>query len=174
VISLLNLQIDDLKDPYDVRIFRESQNRIRSIALVHDSIYPTGDLSQIDFARYADILVRQLRQSFPGHLEHVSLRIDIPGVSIDMNKAITCGLILNELLSPALNRHAEGQGGEIYVGFHAAGPGKLMLEVQDRPVSYADSGTMHSDLVEVLVEQLDGSLSLDRTDGIRYTITFDA
>lgn len=177
VTSLLNLQIGDLKDPYDIRIFRESQNRIRSIALVHENVYQTGDLSWIDFARYADLLVRQLRQSFSGQIEHVHVIVDIPGVSIDMNKAITCGLIINELLSDALDRYAAcGQGGEIYIGFHAVCPGKLVLQVHDRQFSPINhhGGALSDDLLEVLVEQLEGTMSVDSARGLAYTITFVA
>lgn len=176
VTSLLNLQISDIKDPHDVRIFRESQNRIRSIALVHENVYHSDDLSRIDFGLYAGLLIRQLYQTFSGELDHVNLEVDIPGIQVDVSKAIPCGLIINELLSAIFCRHAAcGQGGEVYLGLHADEPGKLALVIHDRQsadASTGNNGQMPGDLVEILVEQLEGSIAVDRQNGTSYRIAF--
>ncbi|WP_148266527.1 histidine kinase dimerization/phosphoacceptor domain -containing protein [Methanocella arvoryzae] len=178
VTSLLNLQVSDLKDPHDVSIFRESQNRIRSIALVHESIYQSDDLSRVDFGRYAESLTWQLYQTFHGQLnQQVRLTVDAPGVRLDVNKAIPCGLIINELLTGLFSRHAaSGQAGEICLTVRESGQGKLALTIRDEQnvgTVTGNPGSITADIVEVLVEQLEGTLSVDQADGITYTIVFD-
>ncbi|WP_424359402.1 histidine kinase dimerization/phosphoacceptor domain -containing protein [Methanocella sp. MCL-LM] len=178
VTSLLNLQVADIKDPHDVHIFRESQNRIRSIALVHEYVYQSDDLSRVDFGRYAEALTRQLYQSFQGQVCQVRLTVDVPGIRLGVDKAIPCGLIINELLTGLLSYHAaSGQGGEVCLGLHEAGDGKLVLALADRQISDgpdSDIAARPGEIVEVLVGQLEGTITVDRTNGISYTITFDA
>ena len=177
VTSLLNLRVADIRDPYDIRIFRESQNRIRSIALVHENIYQSDDLSQVTFDRYVDLLVRHLYNIYHVGPGYVELTVAIPEIRIKVDTAITCGLIINELISAALDRHlADEQKGELYLGLHGTANGEVTLEVRDNWLSDAaigDGKSIASDLVEVLVGQLDGSLSVELANGISYTIVFN-
>lgn len=179
VISLLNMQVPRLNDPADVLIYEESQNRIRSIALAHDNLYQSDNLSEVDFGRYADVLIRNLCQGTFGSCDAVDLAVDIPELKIDVNKAIPCGLIINELVGAALKAPARAsQKREIRLALHPASPGKLALEVRVRhllqPEVLYGGGSPSCDLVEVLVSQLEGCLRVDHGDGIGYTVTFGA
>ncbi|MFH1266359.1 MAG: histidine kinase dimerization/phosphoacceptor domain -containing protein, partial [Planctomycetota bacterium] len=118
ISSLLNLQAQELSDPKTVRLFQESQGRVRSMALIHEQLYRSDDLAHIDFAAYVEQLVAHLRGSFGNSGGRVDVRLDVQPLPLSLDLAIPCGMIVNELVSNALE-HAfpDCRPGEIGVEF---------------------------------------------------------
>jgi len=177
ISSLLHLQSKKV-DPGEVRdLFAESQARIRSMALIHERLYQSDDLAQVDFAAYLDGLTEHLFRSYAARSDAISREIDAQGGSLSVDRAIPCGLIVNELVTNAL-QHAfpSGHAGTIQIGYSESdGHGELV--VADDGVGAgvdleADTGSLGLRLVRGLVQQLDGELAIDRTAGLRFTITF--
>jgi two-component sensor histidine kinase len=159
-------------------MFRDSQARVKSIALIHEKLYQSPDLARIDFAGYARDLVAHLFQSYQIHPGVIRLRIDVADVSPGLDTAIPCGLIINELVSNAL-KHAfpEDREGEIYVGLHLEDD-QTVLTVSDDgiglPVAldFLDTESLGLQLVVTLVKQLEGSIELDDGKGTAFKIAF--
>lgn len=178
VSSLLNLQSRYITDPADVELFKESQNRVQSMALVHEKLYQSKDLARIDFSSYIDSLMKNLFYSYAIGRDNLSMKADLQPISMSVDVAVPCGLIVNELISNSL-KHAfpEGRAGEIHVCIHEAN-GRVVIEVADNGVGLPEDYDFHTSdslglqLVNMLVEQLDGSVSLEREKGTRFTITF--
>jgi two-component sensor histidine kinase len=149
------------------------------MALIHEQLYRSGDLARIDFRDYVDGLTRNVLASAGEVGRPVKLTLDVEPVSLDVDVAIACGLVLNELLSNAL-KHAfpEGQGGTISIAFHCA-DGSATLVVADDGIGLPASrggeehhGTLGQRLVAALVRQLRGTSSIDGKRGTRFTLTF--
>jgi len=179
ITSLLSIQSSVIKDSEGRKIFRESQNRIQSMALVHETLYQSNELASIDFGRYVDILFRNLYFSYYSEPDQAQLILNTSGVKIDVNRAIPCGLIINELLSIALGySDASTAIREIYVGLHKNDIGLLELEVRNPWVASCanilDSTSISYTLIELLTDQLEGSISIDRRNGLSCIISFNA
>jgi two-component sensor histidine kinase/PAS domain-containing protein len=177
VSSLLSLQSEniDLLDP--ARTFRESQDRIRSMALVHEKLYRSGDVARIDFREYVESLTMGLYRSyFPG--PGVRIFADIENVSLDIDLAVSCGLIINELVSNSLKyAFPDGRTGEIRVGM-VRDWRKFILTVSDSGaglppgLDFRNTSSLGLQLVNTLVGQLEGTIELDTARGTRFKITF--
>ena len=176
ISSLLHLQSKKVNQDEARDLFTESQARIRSMALIHERLYQSDDLAQVDFAAYLDGLTEHLFRSYATRSDVVSREIDAQGGSLSVDRAIPCGLIVNELVTNAL-QHAfpDGQAGTIQVGYKES-DGHGELTVADDGVGAdadldADTGSLGLQLVRGLVQQLGGELTIDRTAGLRFTIT---
>ena len=178
--SLLNLQTNEIKDPAAVELLKECQSRIRAMALVHEKLYLSKDLANIDFSQYLQSLTLHLFQSYQIHPHSIKLTMNMEKIFLDINMAIPCGLIVNELVSNALE-HAfpDGRTGEIRVElFHAEGD-KNCLVVSDNGVGFPESldfrnmETLGMQIVDMLVDQLDGRIELDRSQGTSFKIVFE-
>jgi len=167
ISSLLNLQSGYLKDPEARSALKECQNRIYSMALVHDKLYREKDLASIDFSDYAEKLLVHLFQVHIPNSEGVtySVRVDVPALTVDM--AIPLGLILTELVSNSL-QHAfnPGQGGSLEVSLLPEGE-KLVLEVRDDGRGYQlESGSRFGlEIVRLLSAQLGGEFNITGLHG---------
>ncbi|MBI2360743.1 MAG: PAS domain S-box protein [Deltaproteobacteria bacterium] len=181
ISSMLSLQERSTKDRQAVDVLRESQNRIRSIALIHEKLYQSKDLARVDFAEYVRQLANSLLRSYRAHPDRVTLSIRVADVFLDIDRAIPCGLILNELVSNSL-KHAfpEGKIGEIRIDLSRHDGDHLMLVVADNGVGLPGKADIHStatlglQLVETLTEQLGGSMELIPEGGTEVRIAFAA
>jgi len=180
ISSLLNLQAAQLKDKKDLFLFKETQNRIRSLALVHEKLYQSKNLSMIDFAEYTRSLITYLWQFFMIDSETIRLHLDLEEAYFDINTAIPCGLIVNELVSNIL-KHAfpVGQKGEVRIVLSRADGNKWALVVQDDGIGFPEnldfrkSETLGMQIVIMLVQQLDGTIELEREEGTTFKIVFE-
>jgi two-component sensor histidine kinase len=160
-------------------MFRESQQRIRSMALVHEKLYQSKDLSRIDFSKYIENLIMFLFHSYQVNSDQVRIQTEVQDVLLDINSAIPCGLIINELVMNAL-KHAfpGGRKGEIAISLQASGDGKSILSVSDNGVGFPagldfhKTDTLGMQLVTMLVDQLDGTISMERKLGTRFEVVF--
>jgi PAS domain S-box-containing protein len=189
ISSLLNLQSGHIADPAVRELFKESQNRIRSMALVHEKLYRSSDLFRIDCSEYMHSLAGNLFRSYGGDARGITMRVETNGVSIGIDEAIPCGLIVNELLSNALKyafpeenapRPFPPDGPEITLALTDIGAGKLRLSVRDNGIGFPHSFDFHGtsslgmQLVNVLAEQLGGSVELEPGPGTTFALTFPA
>ena len=179
VSSLLNLQSQSLSDPEVKAMFRESQDRIRTMALVHEKLYQTKDLSRIDFAEYIRSLAAYLFRTYQTEAGRVQLKTDMDKTFLDINTSIPCGLIVNELVSNAL-KHAfpDKRKGEIAIELRESEGGTLRLTVRDNGIGFPEgvdlmaTDTLGLQIVALLVDQIDGKIDIKRNHGTAFTLTF--
>jgi PAS domain S-box-containing protein len=177
--SLLNLQARKIKDPQALEVINQSRDRIRAMALVHEKLYQSPDLAQIDMTDYLQGLSISLFHSSQVSPNKVKLKLEMEEVQLGINEAIPLGLILNELISNAL-KHAfpGGREGEIRVGLALVDEGLIRLSVRDNgiglpgEVGFREAESLGFQVVSALVEQLSGSIELDREVGTEFRITF--
>lgn len=178
VSSMLSLQSEYIRDDTLLSIVMESQNRIRSIALIHEKLYRSSSLGSVDFSDYVQDLCSNLFHSYGSGASNVKLHLGVEGVSLNLDTAVPCGLIINELVSNCL-KHAffDGRQGEITVDLRSA-DGRFVLNVRDNGVGFPEdldfrrTDSLGLQLVNILTSQLDGSIALHRGEGTRFEITF--
>lgn len=179
ISSILNLQSSYVEDEKTLEIINESQNRIRSMSYIHESLYQTKDFSSIDFHDYITNLVQNLVHSYQLFSGKTTLKLDIDRVQLVLDQAIPCGLILNELVSNSLKyAYPEGGGGEIQIEIKEE-DGKIKMRVEDfglglpQGFRIEDSESLGLGLVDTLVDQIDGELILKTDKGTKYLIIFE-
>ncbi|MDR3667211.1 MAG: histidine kinase dimerization/phosphoacceptor domain -containing protein [Ignavibacteriaceae bacterium] len=178
ISSLLNLQSGYIKDKDSIEIFKESQNRVRSMALIHEKLYQSKDMSQIDFSGYVSELVSNLFGSYSLNSALVTLHQNINNLFLEIDLAINLGLIINELVSNAF-KHAfpGGSKGNLYISIKKD---KQMYElvIQDDGVGFLPeidfrkTESLGLQLVISLVEQIGGKIFLFSEDGTKFVINF--
>jgi len=179
ISGLLLLQSRELKDRQAIEMLAECQNRIKSMAMVHEELYRSQDLSQIRFGEYIQTLAADLVRSYKVDPHIVALKTDIEDILLGVDVAIPCGLILNELLANSL-KHAFpcGRRGEIRVEFRRGQDSELMLTVSDngigfpQDVDFRKTSTLGLQLVNTLTDQLRGRVELDARRGTAFKIVF--
>jgi len=180
ISSLFNLQSRHIEDKQAFEIFTSSQNRVRSMALIHERFYQSEDMARIELAEYVGSLSSHLLSSYGIDPGTVKLNLKIKDVFLDLNTAIPCGLIINELISNSL-KHAfpGGKKGEIKIAVNSLNKNEIELIVSDngvglpRKVDFRDTETLGLHLVKILAEdQLHGDIKLDRTKGTSFHIRF--
>jgi len=176
ISSLLNLQKSYIKDDTTLNFLNDSQNRIKTMALIYEKLYQSEDLVRIDFSEYVRSLVSHLIRSY-GSADRIKLKVDVDDVQLNIDMAIPCGLIINELVSNSL-KHAFPDGkGEIRVEMHRNN-GELRLVVSDNGIGMSEKiyfqkiDTLGLQLVNTLANQLSGSIKLHREEGTEFEITF--
>ena len=179
ISSLLSLQADGFKDRVIAGHFHESQARIHSMALVHEKLYGTSNLSSIDMRGYVESLAGHLSRTYG--LDHVEIALDVDELTFEIDLAIPCGLILNELLSNGLKyAFPAGRRGRLVIGLKTHGDHDLVLSVQDDGVGLpsginpASTASLGLRLVDALTRQIAGTLTIDRNQGTRFAIVFPA
>ena len=179
ISSLLNLQAREILDPETAKLFRDSQGRVRSMALIHEQLYRSDDLARIDFAAYVGDLVRHLEQGLGSNATPVRFRLNIEPLPLSLDLAIPCGMIVNELVSNA-QKHAfpNGQAGEIRIEFIHRDCG-YCLTVADNGVGIQeetateDSLSLGLKVVKALTRQIHGDLDVRYDDGTVFVICFN-
>ncbi|CEL25108.1 sensor histidine kinase [Methanobacterium formicicum] len=185
ISSLLNLQSQHLKadEQFAVSILKESQNRVKSMAMIHENLYQSKDFTHIKFEDYITRLVYELFYSYSGDADKIRLVVDVDDVNLNMETAVPCGLIVSELFTNSVKyAFPEGREGEIRVSLKQE-PGKddareFILTVSDDGVGfppdldYRNTETLGLELVNSLTCQIDGNISLDLTQGTKFTVKF--
>lgn len=179
ISSLLSLQSSTVDNDLANAILRESQNRIKSMAAIHEKLYQSKNLSSIDFQDYTEDIVHQLGISYGTDKENVRIVADVRGIYLGVDTAVPCGLILNELVSNSLKyAFPEQEEGEIKIHFRKCSSGQYVLKVSDNgigfpeSVDFRDTTSLGLQLVTTLTEQLDGEIELHRQQGTCFSIRF--
>jgi PAS domain S-box-containing protein len=179
ISSLLNLQAGYVKDREALELFKESQGRVRSIALIHETLYHSSDLGRIDFAAYVQELAANLFSTYGVNSEAIRLKVSAQDILLGVDTAIPCGLIVNELISNSL-KHAfpAGRQGEISIELHSEGENRLTLVVRDdgvglpKNLDLQELPSLGLRIVSTLTDQLNGTLELQSRGGAEFKITF--
>jgi len=180
VSSLLSMQAAQATEPETVDMLNECQRRITSMALIHEKLYRSDSFTDINFADYVESLTDELLRMNRVDPNTVRITKDIENVQFDVDTAIPCALIVNELVSNCLKHaHLDARTGEIAIALHRIN-GTYELTVADNGVGFpADLDFQTTDslgmqLVTALVNQLDGTITLDRAKGTTFSITFES
>jgi PAS domain S-box-containing protein len=177
--SILNLQSSYVEDEETLQIIIESQNRIRSMSYIHESLYQTKDFSSINFHDYITNLVQNLIHSYEVYAEKTKLDLQVDQVELALDQAIPCGLILNELITNSLKyAYPDQEGGRITIKVWEEGE-KVKIKVQDFGVGLPkgfkidESESLGLSLVDTLIDQIDGELKLKTDSGTEFLIIFE-
>ncbi len=180
VSSLLYLQEDYMDDPKGVEILRESQNRVKSMALIHEQLYGTTDLAKIDFGRYVRGLAGNLFDAYGIDPACIRLNVRTDDIALGADMAVPCGLIINELVSNAL-KHAfvPDNSGTIDIVIRTLSAGRMEIVVADNgiglaaPLADAEKKSLGLRLIDTLTTQLDGALAIETDNGTHFSITMN-
>jgi len=179
VSSLLYMQAAKTEHPGAVSALKESRARIKSMALIHERLYQSPNLASVDMGAYTRNLVSDLQHAYRSEEHSVRLTVKIDDIPLGITEAIPCGLIINELVSNAL-KHAfpKGKEGEITIELQKRDTNRFVLTISDSGSGFPEnidprnSPSLGLTLVNSLVEQLGGTIELDRREGTTFTITF--
>ncbi len=179
ISSLLNLQSGYILDKKSLEVFRESQNRVRSMALVHEKLYRSKSLNKIEFSDYINSLARDLFNSYSVDSKRISFISNFEGTFLEVDTGILCGLIVNELISNSL-KHAfpDGKKGEIYVSMHLNPDSKYDLIIKDNgigfpsDIDFRNTDSLGLQLVTSLTSQLGGEIKLEGNGYTKFEIIF--
>jgi len=188
VSSLINLQSRYVNDKKDFDMFKKTRDRIRSMALIHEKLYQSEDLTKIDFSQYIKTLTVHLLQSFCTNPDDIRVKTDIKNVFLGINTAIPCGMIINELMSNSL-KHAFSESKinkkrgrlkkEIYISFHPVKDRHFSLSIGDNGVGlperldFQNPKSLGLQLVKDLVKQINGSIEVKNNSGTTFKIIFE-
>jgi len=178
ISSLLDLQAESINDPKSLEAFRSSQNRIRSMALIHERLYKSENLSRIKACEYIKNLTEYLESTFIEQSGSVEIKTEVEDIYLSLDVAIPCGLIINELVSNAMKYAFPGRkDGKLFVQLGTYNKKYLKLTVKDNGIGMSvKAGNKNSSLglqlVDLLVKQISGSLKLDNSNGTTFEITF--
>ena len=179
ISSLVSLQANQLQDAGMRAILDEMAQRVRSMAMVHEKLYQSHNLAGVEFSDYARSLLNYLWRSHASAASAVRLTLDLEPVSLTVNTAVPCGLILNELVSNALKHAFRGRnGGEVTVSLHSA-KGGLRLSVRDDGTGlpagfdWKQAKSLGLRLVQMLAGQLHADVEVSSDRGTEFTIAFE-
>lgn len=178
VTSLLNLQSSRLEDAATQNILQECQNRVNSMALIHEQLYQSEDLAKIDLAQYVKNLIANLCNSYDIYNSAIQVKTAIDEIFLNIDTAIPCGLMLNELISNALKHAFPGnRKGEININLHLEN-NYVNLTVKDDGIGISPdldidkTTSLGLQLVKALTRQLQGTLTLKRDNETEFIIVF--
>ncbi len=178
ISSILNLQSSYVKDKKSLDLLLESQNRIKSMAFVHESLYQTKDFSNINFSSYVENICSNLVHSYSNPDNPPVLNMDLDSIQLNLDTAIPCGLIINELISNALKYAFKGkESGKLDVEVKSSGE-KLKIVIADNGkglpenIDFRNTESLGLQLVVTLVEQINGKIALETKKGTKFTIEF--
>jgi PAS domain S-box-containing protein len=179
ISSILNLQTSYVKDKETANILKECQNRIKTMAYIHESLYQTKDFSQINFTEYITNLVKNLFYSYDANQQKIRAIFDIDTIFLNLDTSIPCGLIVNELVSNALKyAFTENSEGAVKIEIKHTKDNKIKMIVADNGksipenIDFRNTETLGLQLVTILAEQINGTIALKRTKGTTFEIIF--
>ena len=186
ISSLLSLQSDYVKDGDSLMLFNESQNRISTIALVHEQLYQSSNLAEINMESYIRNLTNNLLSIFENVERRIDVKVNSDNIGVNIDAAIPCGLIINELFSNSMkhafsNLQSNGDNektNEIIVDFHSQTDGEMELMVCDngvglsKDINIRETDSLGLQLVCALTEQLKGKIDVEIEEGTKFKVTF--
>ncbi len=180
ISSLLNLQARYINDEKNLEIFRDSQSRVKSMAFIHEQLYRSSDFEEVNFADYIRNLMAYLSYSHNLDPEKIKIEMNVKDVYLDINTAIPCGLIINELVTNSIKyAFPDGRSGKIRVDLDWDYHDEYVLMVGDdgiglsEDIDFEKTETLGLQLVNSLTRQLDGQLEIDSKKGTQFKIVFN-
>lgn len=177
ISSLISLQSAEVSDEKLVSLYKETENRIHSMALVHENLYQSHDLSHIGLSQYVQNLVEDLIYSY-GVSNAIETEIEVPSIEVNLETAIPLGLIINEMVSNSIKHAFPDKKGKIMVKLEIDSDENLILMVSDDGVGLPKDSDIDSikkfglKLIQALIQQLDGKLTFESKNGTTFCIKF--
>ena len=179
ISSLIVLQEQYVKDERILHIFKDFQNRIKVMALIHQTLYNSENLNKIYLSSYIKNLVNNLFKAYSADSKQIKLELNIEDIDFSLDNANACGLIINELVSNSL-KHAfsENNDGKIIVTLKKTINNRILLDVYDngigipKEVDYKNSDSLGLKLISTITKQMDGKISIERNNGTHVKITW--
>lgn len=178
ISSILNLQSSYVSDPHTLEILRESQQRIKSMSFIHETIYRTADFSRLEFMDYIKTIASNLIQSYRTSETSVEFLPEMESVGLNLDQAIPCGLIINELVSNALKYAFKGRKkGRLSIHLHEEDK-EIIIAVKDDGVglpkdfAFEKNNSLGIQLVYALLDQLDATVQVNQEEGTEFLIRF--
>jgi two-component sensor histidine kinase len=180
MISMINLQCEKIEDKQICDELNKIVDRINSMVLVHDQLYKSKDFLKVDINKYIHRIAQNLFVSHGVDTAKISLKIGKSDIALSLDSAISCGLIITELITNSLKyAFPKNRKGEIRVEFGYLGDGQLEMRMSDDGVGmpayfdFRDSDTLGIKIANALAEhQLGGTVTLDSTNGTKFLIRF--
>ena len=176
ISSILNLQSSFVKEKQTLNILKESQNRIKSMAFIHESLYQNKDFSNVNFSEYVANLCKTLFYTYNTSETFVKLNLEISPIKLSIDNAIPCGLIINELVSNALKyAFPNNRKGKLTIRVFLY-KNQLIIEVEDNGVGFPENlnfkntDSLGLQLVITLVEQLNAEIQLISKEGCKFAV----
>jgi ligand-binding sensor domain-containing protein/two-component sensor histidine kinase len=188
IYSLLSLQMKSLKDDETINLFKDSQYRIRCMALIHEKLYQSKDFAEINFREYVHSLLDHLNKSFHNQAKEIHQKIDVADIKLSLDTAISCGLIINEIVTNAykyafpqnwIEEQADGKELKIEIGLDMTSEKDYLLIISDNGVGIPSGVAVETTeslglkLVYSLAQQLEGSVEIDSSNGTMFKIYFE-
>ena len=177
MLSILNLQYANITDKKTLDLLRDIRSRIKAMSFIHELLYQTSDFSSINFSEYISNITNNLIYSYTKS-QTIILKLDVGTIFLDLDRAIPCGLIINEIVTNALKYAFTNQeNGEVHVSLSQKND-LIQLVIADNGkgfpgnIDYRNTESLGMQLVVTLVQQLAGEIVLDNSSGAKYTITF--
>ena len=180
ICSLLNLQSKYFKNEQVLKLSEETQNRIKSMAIVHEKLYQSKNLSSINLKIYIEDLTHSLFSSYLIDTNKILLKITAEDIPLTIDSAVPCGLVINEIITNSLKyAFPEGRDGEIRIDLHSRGEGLIELRIADDGISLPEdfdlkkTNTLGFQIITNLIEnQLHGEIDLNLENGVEFRIKF--
>lgn len=179
ISSLLSIQSNYLDNKKAREIFQESQNRIKSMSMVHERLYQSKNLARINMKEYVKSITTGILVSSKKNSDLIKLKINFENIWLNMDTVIPCGLIITELVTNSLKyAFPDNMSGEINIDLKSLGKGEFLLCVWDngvgisKDIKFEELKTLGLLLIDSLVKQLDGNIILDRSQGTLFKIKF--
>jgi len=180
IISLLNIQADYVNNDQLSEIFGETQNRIRSMALIHDKLFRSKRMSAVDFGNYINSMILELNNFYEIDSQRIHIHQNIEEIRLDISKAIPCGLIVNELVTNSIKyAFPDKREGDIWITADPIDHGKAKIEIKDNGVGlkeglvFEETQSMGLRIVRILSEQLGGTMEIYTEKGVSFSLIFD-
>jgi PAS domain S-box-containing protein len=188
ISSLLDLQSQRIREPQILDVFRNSQTRVRSMALIHEKLYQSENLSKVNLADYIESLAMYLIQSYAINPDKITMQLHLEPVALNLDTAIPCGLILNELVSNALKyAFPENTGGTLWIDLRylrqgipyeerdtfeliVGNDGLKLPEIPD----FSTAKSLGFQLVNILVQQLRGQIEVNQSQNTEFKLRFSS
>ena len=178
ISSLLQLQTGYIKDPALINVFKDSQSRIKSMALIHEKLYQSKALAKVEMESYIKELTRTLLYSYNSRRADIQIITNIDNVYLDINSAVPCGLLINEIISNACKHAFVGKDkGTIHINFSKR-ENQFHLEMQDDGIgmpqntNFSDFKSLGMNLVQALASQLGAQMEVKTSNGLGFYLTF--
>jgi PAS domain S-box-containing protein len=179
ISSILNLQSSYVRDTYALNLLKECQNRIKSMAFIHESLYQTKNFESVNFSEYVTTLSKNLVHTYSINTKKIKLILTLDELMLSLDASIPCGLIINEIISNSLKyAFPDNRDGIIFVTLRVD-KNKVKIEVGDNGIGIPENvdikntQTLGLQLVDTLVEQISGTLKLNRSKGTIFSIEFN-
>lgn len=188
ISSLLFLQSVSLKDDEAVNLFKDSQDRIRCMALIHEKLYQSKDLAGISFNEYVKSLVDDLERSYKKQSVPVVTKLNIGDIKLSLDTAMSCGLMVNEMMTNSfkyafpnewVKQKPDDYEFGIWISVEKLGPKKYILEFRDNGIGIPEeldimnTESLGMKLINSLIIQLNGSMEINRNNGTHFKIEFE-